>query len=116
MMKTVIAAAIAALFAAVTFTAAAQAPAPSGAPSADAPKAEKKASKAKKAKKSKKSSKSGDSAPAADEVIVVDGRQQKRTRVRFFHVCGTLRACARRESTSKSRSVMPLSTDGAITR
>lgn len=52
-MKQLIATAIAIIFAAVTFTVAAQAPAPSGAPAADAPKAEKRAKKTKKAKRAK---------------------------------------------------------------
>jgi len=64
-MKQLISVVIAALFAAVTFTAAAQAPAPSGTPGADAPKVEKKARKAKKAKSAKKPKKSKDDAAAA---------------------------------------------------
>ena len=64
-MKQLISAAVAAIFAVVTFAAAAQAPAPSGAPAADAPKTEKKAKKQKKAKKSSsKSSAKKDKAPA----------------------------------------------------
>ena len=60
-MKQLVSAAIAVLFAAVTFTAAAQGPAPSGAPASDVPKVQKKAAKKqKKAKKAKKQRKSAD--------------------------------------------------------
>ena len=60
-MKQVLSALIAALFAAVTMSAAAQAPAPS----TDKPVVEKKAKKTKKAKKSKKTAKADAGAPAA---------------------------------------------------
>ena len=68
-MNKLVSAAIAVLFAAVTFTAAAQGPAPSGAPAFDLPKAQKKTvKKQKKAKKAKKPRKSANrpmaSAPA----------------------------------------------------
>lgn len=57
---------IAAVFAATTFSAAAQTPAPANAPKAEAAKAQKKAPKEKKAKKAKKAHKAAKSAaPAA---------------------------------------------------
>jgi len=65
-MKQLVSAAIAVLFATVTFTAAAQGSTPSGAPAADVPKVQKTASKKqKKAKKAKKTRKSADR-PMAD--------------------------------------------------
>lgn len=57
---------IAAAFAATTFPAAAQSPAPAGAPKAETAKVQKKAAKEKKVKKTRKSRKSGKkAAPAA---------------------------------------------------
>jgi hypothetical protein len=65
-MKHIISGLIAAVFAAFTFTSAAQTPAPSGGSSADTPKTEKSAKKTKKAKKPKKSTKAAD-APASEK-------------------------------------------------
>ena len=65
-MKHIISVLIAAVFAAVTLTSAAQTPAPSGGSMADTPKTEKSVKKTKKAKKTKKSTKAAD-APASDK-------------------------------------------------